>query len=158
MSSINKNFFFPKPPSGFWEKDCPKNELENFSSRILNWQKYIKENLHHATQTGLSDKMKNYLLKSINSQKESFFKKPIDVMIWRADMIYYLSDVSDVIGEPEFEQKDCDLAINILTPCLMQTMNEDFCYYCLKKISKDPTLQKTHNQNCPIVNKFFQTK
>lgn len=71
------------------------------------------------------------------------------ILMWRSMMIYFLSDVWDVIGPPLFDLPECNFAIEaVLMP--EGPIRKTLCYNCLQPYGTDRASMQLHEENCII--------
>jgi hypothetical protein len=64
------------------------------------------------------------------------------ILVWRADILYWLADIPDVIGTPAYDDDDVARAQSVFGTRRRAT--DDVCSYCLGEIG-DP---RTHFNRC----------
>lgn len=73
----------------------------------------------------------------------------LDVLVWRSQLVHYLSDVWDVIGPPAFEMKECEFVIQALLHPEKQP-GVKLCIDCLEPQPTNKNLQMAHYDKCVV--------
>ena len=69
------------------------------------------------------------------------------VLLWRAQVVDFLTDVWDTIGPSLFEMEECDAATALFMPA--GEVPAEYCDYCLEPYA-DAAGRVEHEQVCPI--------
>jgi hypothetical protein len=162
---------FPVLPEGFWRGTASPHAALEFVVRVQSWRRTTIEALRGPLpDPKLTAAMGRLLLTalggdaplprqvrrfpSVGTSEETAVADAREIALWRASLIDYVSDVWDVIGEPEFDLPECAAAERLLDPLGPTDPSEaPRCPYCLELLPRLPGSSgfAVHDYTCPAL-------
>ena len=131
--------------------------------RIAGWRKSLAAALRTGAPPGISEAMRDLLLELLGVREPltlghypyrlSAFPRPSNdpvqnlrnILLWRARIVDFLSDIWDTLGAPTFDLDECTETARAFEP---EDMSPDRCYLCLDSVPEGAGAG--HFDKCPV--------